>query len=236
MQGPTQTNPCPRCSHKNTADSKYCANCNLHINGVCPRCAIHNPHSTHFCSNCGLDFAPASTQAFTVGPPTSFLRRIPALSHARPARLVVRILADLIDYAVSFALAALAIAIVADVPVIDYLFSDTVAADRTAEFISWGVLVAYAPTLLGIWSTTFGKRIFNTYVVRLDGSPVGLSRALARELSKYVLSIPLGVTYWPVFFRPDKRGLHDLIAGTIVITRSGSRSHVRRNLKEKSGL
>ena len=57
MQESTGTTPCPQCAHENTADTKYCGNCGLHIDGLCPTCGIQNAHSTHFCGNCGFDFA-----------------------------------------------------------------------------------------------------------------------------------------------------------------------------------
>lgn len=56
MQDTTETNACPRCAHENTADTSFCANCGLRIDGLCPNCGVQNEHSTHFCVKCGHDF------------------------------------------------------------------------------------------------------------------------------------------------------------------------------------
>jgi uncharacterized RDD family membrane protein YckC len=56
MQGPSPTLTCPRCTHANSAEQRFCSNCGLSIDGLCPVCATQNAHSTHFCDNCGHDF------------------------------------------------------------------------------------------------------------------------------------------------------------------------------------
>jgi uncharacterized RDD family membrane protein YckC len=55
------------------------------------------------------------------------------------------------------------------------------------------------------------------YVVNLDGTPIGFLQALNREIWKFSTAIPLGLTFWVAVFRKDKRALHDLIAGTVVV-------------------
>jgi uncharacterized RDD family membrane protein YckC len=54
---------------------------------------------------------------------------------------------------------------------------------------------------------SFGQLAVRVRVLRLDGRPVPLLLALARQLL-VCLVIP------PLVFRPDGRGLHDLAAGT----------------------
>ncbi|MDA0799477.1 MAG: RDD family protein, partial [Chloroflexi bacterium] len=103
------------------------------------------------------------------------------------------------------------------ISVIGY-FSVPLVTSFAAGLIYWASLL-YAPVLLGIWSTTVGKRALNMYVLKLDGSPVGFWRALGREVAKGLMAIPFGLTFWFVAFREDKRGLHDLIAGTVVVQR-----------------
>ena len=91
--------------------------------------------------------------------------------------------------------------------------------DLGAEFINWSISILYAPILLAIWATTVGKRALGMYVVRTDGSRIGFWRALGRELAKLLSFITLGAGFWMVAFREDKRGLHDLIADTVVVRR-----------------
>lgn len=68
------------------------------------------------------------------------------------------------------------------------------------------------------WGTTPGKLIFKIKVVKAkDLSAITLKQSIIRCLG-YVLSyIPFGTGFLMVAFQPEKRGLHDFIAGTICI-------------------
>ena len=70
-----------------------------------------------------------------------------------------------------------------------------------------------------VWSTTIGKRIFGLYVLRPDGSKLGLGRAFARWLAVGLSALLLGIGFLMIAFRRDKRGLHDLICDTMVVKR-----------------
>jgi uncharacterized RDD family membrane protein YckC len=59
---------------------------------------------------------------------------------------------------------------------------------------------------------SFGQLLLRVLVVRLDGSPVSLLRALLRTLL-ICLVVP------PLVFNRDQRGLHDLAAGTVTLRR-----------------
>ena len=274
MQEPTGTTPCPRCAHENTADTNYCGNCGLHIDGLCPTCATQNAHSTHFCGNCGFDFATPAAAAASTGdlrsqpasapprgqtpgaiPPgfgpsaidcprchhinepgavfcfncglpfdgaTGFRRSapigaIPAYVSAQPGGFWIRLVALFVDNIVTAAAISILIAIFTDVSPGAYM--QNMDSSNGAEFISWVFNLGYAPVLLGIWATTIGKRAFNMYVLKLDGTPVGFWRALGREFAKILSAIPLFAGFWMVAFREDKRALHDILAGTVVVQR-----------------
>jgi uncharacterized RDD family membrane protein YckC len=59
---------------------------------------------------------------------------------------------------------------------------------------------------------SFGKMVTRLRVVRVDGGGrVDLLRSFAREVL-VALVIP------PLVFRPDRRGLHDLVAGSATVT------------------
>ena len=77
----------------------------------------------------------------------------------------------------------------------------------------------YSPVLIGIWSTTIGKRALGLYVVRSNGARCGFWRALGRQLAQILSAILFGIGYLMVAFREDKRALHDLIADTAVVHR-----------------
>ncbi len=88
-----------------------------------------------------------------------------------------------------------------------------------ADFVNILFSFLYSPVLIGLWSTTVGKRALNLYVVRSDGGRCGFWRALVRTFASILSAILLGIGYLMIAFREDKRGLHDLMAGTAVIRR-----------------
>lgn len=73
-----------------------------------------------------------------------------------------------------------------------------------------------------VWQTTVGKRAARMYVVAEDGSAIGGGRALARAVV-FTLSIISGVgliaSAIMIAARDDKRGLNDVICGTMVVRR-----------------
>ncbi len=179
----------------------------------CRRCHRINELGSTYCSNCGLSFD--STSGFRKD---DLGDKIPAYLSARPGGFWVRLVAFFIDGIVTTAAVSLLLMIFTDISPAYYM-AETDTSNPTAEFINWTFNIAYAPILLGIWSTTIGKRAFNVYVLRPDGSPVGFWRALGREVAKIISFIPFGAGFWLIAFRQDRRGLHDLIAGTVVVQR-----------------
>ena len=79
------------------------------------------------------------------------------------------------------------------------------------------MVVAYYTIAVAIWATTIGKRVFGIYILQSDGSKVGFFRALARALAISLSWITLGIGFLMIAFRGDKRALHDLICGTVVV-------------------
>jgi uncharacterized RDD family membrane protein YckC len=71
----------------------------------------------------------------------------------------------------------------------------------------WVVLVALAT---GFTGASAGQHLLNLRVIRLDRRPVGVWNALVRTLL-IALVIP------PVVSDRDRRGLHDLTVGTVVV-------------------
>ena len=81
--------------------------------------------------------------------------------------------------------------------------------------LNLGVLPGLTGLTLGKWAT--GLRI-----ERNDGGPVGIGRALLRHFVGYPLSFALlGIGFLIAAVSVHGRGLHDMIAGTIVV-REGS--------------
>jgi len=88
-----------------------------------------------------------------------------------------------------------------------------------------GIVVAIAVAglnlgvLPGLTGFTIGKWAAGLRILQQDGSEIGIGRALLRHFVGYPLSfITLGLGFLIVAFTTRGRGLHDLIAGTIVVS------------------
>ena len=72
----------------------------------------------------------------------------------------------------------------------------------------------------GRYGTTPGKHLLGLRVVTIDAKPgqvgIGTTKALIRWLGYMVSGMVLGIGLLLIAFRADKRGLHDLLAGTAV--------------------
>ncbi len=75
----------------------------------------------------------------------------------------------------------------------------------------------YGMAFVAWWAATPGKRIMKLAVVQQNGSPVGWTHAFARALFSLVSCGFLAVGYLWAFFEKDRRGWHDLLAGTKVV-------------------
>lgn len=80
---------------------------------------------------------------------------------------------------------------------------------------AWMVLAVFlveSTLLVTVASGSFGQLICRIAVVRLDTKPVGFPRALLRQ-ALICLALP------PLIIGPDRRGLQDLAANTVVVHR-----------------
>jgi uncharacterized RDD family membrane protein YckC len=66
---------------------------------------------------------------------------------------------------------------------------------------------------------TFGKLALNIQVTDLEGRRVSFLRASVRHFSKILSSMLLLIGYLMIPFTSRKQGLHDLIAGCLVVNR-----------------
>ena len=223
---------CARCRQGNEAGSNYCRNCGNTLTAntvpassvptpaaapaalVCPRCQHRNEPESQFCYNCGLPLTEEGGRVSTARP------GLQAFALGRPAGFWVRAGALIIDTVIVSALFGLALLQFTDTSLAGY-FRDAYAGEGTVllDLLDAAITFAYATLLVGAFATTVGKRFFNMYIVRTDGTRVSYRRALGREAATILSLILLGVGYFMVAFRADKRALHDLIADTVVIRR-----------------
>lgn len=85
-----------------------------------------------------------------------------------------------------------------------------------ARGLSFFVGPVYKTIFVSQGGQTPGKMAAGLRVIRADGEPVSLGRALARTAAEYVSMVTLGLGYLAAAFG-EKRALHDFIAGTRVV-------------------
>jgi uncharacterized RDD family membrane protein YckC len=150
--------------------------------------------------------------------PQANLKSRPAVqSFARVrAPFALRCGAILIDYIIL-------VAIVAFGTLISRLFGGGArAAGSSSETVGIFLAVAIAALNLGVLpgltGVTAGKWATGLRILRADGREISMVRAFLRHFVGYPLSfVTLGVGFLMITFTPRGRGLHDLIAGTIVV-------------------
>ncbi len=94
-----------------------------------------------------------------------------------------------------------------------WLWSYSIVGGDSDSFKPLAVFAAENLFLVGTIGFTIGHRVMGLQVVRVAGGLPGPVAALARTIL-LVLAIP------PLIWDRDDRGLHDRVAGTVVIRRS----------------
>jgi uncharacterized RDD family membrane protein YckC len=78
--------------------------------------------------------------------------------------------------------------------------------------------VLYYTLAEGAFGQTLGKALFGIVVVSADGHPLGYGRAFARLLTLPYAFLPIGLGFLWAALPPAKRGWHDYISATRVIS------------------
>lgn len=76
------------------------------------------------------------------------------------------------------------------------------------------------------WQGTVGKRVLGIKVTDMNGDRISFARATGRHFAKIISSIICLVGFIMVAFTERKQGLHDIIAGTLVLQGSATRGGV----------
>ena len=172
----------------------------------CPSCGSTNDAQNKHCSQCSAVLGKGANLQTSLETPT--------LGDRLFAEFDQRLAAGLIDL----------LAIVLLYLIMGFFL--TITASLTGLHVPlpvWGELLvelylpalAYGVLLVRFYSASAGKRFLGIQVARTDGSRVGWGRAFVRELVKFSPLFPVVVSM--VALRIDKRGLHDMLADTVVI-------------------
>jgi uncharacterized RDD family membrane protein YckC len=86
--------------------------------------------------------------------------------------------------------------------------------------VAFGLLLLYGPVMESSpCQATVGKLLCRLAVIDKNGRRISFRRAVGRRLAKILSGITFSFGYLLVAIDGQKRGLHDLIAGTFVIRR-----------------
>ena len=197
----------------------------------CPRCRQVNEPGSAYCYSCGLpldEAADTHTPQYQYRPYSVGQTASPQQSYAGapPAGFWIRLVAALIDTAILIGIWVLLAAILPGVSAAEYFDNFGLNWDSDFDFtwFDWAEVAfnaLYSAILVSTLYATVGKLVFGMKVVRTDGTKVGFGRALARWALFYISAIAFGLLFLVIAFRKDKRGVHDLICGTMVVRQQG---------------
>jgi uncharacterized RDD family membrane protein YckC len=146
-----------------------------------------------------------------------------AEAEARPLEyegLVTRAIAFAVDAAV-IQIAAIAVA-----GTFALILSVVSPSDKLEGVLAWIGAAAYVLWLVGyfvtFWSATGqtpGNRLLQIRVCRAaDGAPPSLAAALLRFAGLVAAALPLFAGFLPILFDDRRRGIQDMLAGTVVVS------------------
>ena len=90
--------------------------------------------------------------------------------------------------------------------------SAAVTGSGWQAWMTLAVFLLESTLLVTVASGSFGQLICRIAVVRLDTKPVGFPRAILRQ-ALICMALP------PLVIGPDRRGLQDMAANTVVVNR-----------------
>ena len=101
-------------------------------------------------------------------------------------------------------------------------------AFNTATGLNLAAYILYHGVLLGLVGATVGKRLMGITVCGTNGLPIGIPRGVVRSIGLFLTATLAAVGFLVVLIHPQRRALHDMIAGSYPIERSHSFERVDR--------
>jgi uncharacterized RDD family membrane protein YckC len=206
-------------------------------NLFCSKCGSQNPSSSQFCQKCGnaLWPAPAATGQPQAAAAAAVAYAQPVVYAPAPSSpfggFWIRFLAYFID--------SIILSIVAT-PLIFLVLAPNMArimhdAENNQEpspemivsmfaGISVYIVLVWIGTWLydalltsSSWQGTIGKKLLRLKVTDEAGNRIGFGRATGRFFGKLLSGMIMDIGFFMIGFTDRKRGLHDMLAGTLVM-------------------
>ena len=91
---------------------------------------------------------------------------------------------------------------------------------------TWSLVVAtYFVLFWTLAGETPGMRLMALRVINTAGDPPGFGKALVRFAGLVLAAIPFCAGFLPILFDERRRGLQDMLAGTVVVYAPKNRAH-----------
>lgn len=187
----------------------------------CPSCGAENNDGSKFCHSCGASMVVAPV---ALAPDQGVAAPQPATAAPQPAATGVvyatfwqRFVASLIDGIILMILSS----------IVGFIFGLILTSVDGAEVGSSlsGLLGTVIGAIYYIMQesspkqATFGKHAMGLKVTDMEGNRVTAGKATSRYFAHIVSGLTLGIGYLTVAFTPKKQGIHDMIAGTLVVVK-----------------
>jgi uncharacterized RDD family membrane protein YckC/Tfp pilus assembly major pilin PilA len=209
----------------------------------CFKCGAAIQDASNFCPKCGARVSGPAAEAapqiepaplLPAEPVRSAVPGVPAQASGELARYAGfwrRVVAVVID---GFVQSLLSIVLVFALVFAASSSSATLDENSLAGvyyLLSWIVAwLYYALMHSSGWQATLGKRALGIKVTTLDGNCIGFGRATGRFFAAILSALLLGIGYLMAAFTARKQALHDMIAGTLVVSRDATPAAVAMGL------
>jgi uncharacterized RDD family membrane protein YckC len=201
----------------------------------CSKCGSQNSGTAQFCQNCGLALSSGITPAQAAAPARAYASASAGAYVPAPVLpyggFWIRLLAHLIDHVILGAVAAPFVFIMILPAALRVARQAELNNDPSPELlltVVGSVFMYVALAFVGqwlyealltssSWQGTIGKHILRLKVVDQAGQRISFGRATGRFFAKILSSMFFCIGFIMIGFTERKTGLHDLIAGTMVL-------------------
>jgi uncharacterized RDD family membrane protein YckC len=199
----------------------------------CSKCGAQNSGVAQACQNCGAGLSNSIAPTQSAAPARAYAAA-PPVAYA-PLSIYggfwIRLLAHLIDHFILGAIAAplfFVMALPTILRVVHEAQRDQEPSPEMIMAILSSVFLYAAVAFVGqwlyealltssSWQGTIGKRVLRLKVVDEAGNRIGFGRATGRFFAKILSSMFFCIGFIMIGFTDKKRGLHDMLADTVVM-------------------
>ncbi|HWQ19748.1 MAG TPA: RDD family protein [Methanotrichaceae archaeon] len=170
---------------------------------LCPNCGKANGFIARFCQNCGTSL-----------PETSGYSQ-PGIRYAGFWRRLAAYMIDYIFITIAAAVSVIVLGIMFAPPGFGWHigWDYRLILGPIVPWLYWSILES------SIYQATFGKMIMGIVVTDSRGRRITFRRATVRYWSKFLSALLLLAGFVMIGFTSKREGLHDMIAGSLVIRR-----------------